>query len=145
MKSQRKTFADIIAGFIGKPFEEGATGPDSYDCFGLLYAYRKATGKELRLRTSAEGYTHKNYREMSPDEIDGFLLRQFGTSGNCEEVTVGSQIAGDSMLLKTKRSHLFVGICAGNGNFVSSVKDVGVKVFKLDPEIFEVVRVRRQH
>lgn len=45
------TVGEQIAAFahdqLGKPYHWGATGPDSYDCSGLLYAAYKAAGVDV--------------------------------------------------------------------------------------------------
>jgi hypothetical protein len=40
-------FNKLLGEFLGKPFEEGAAGPDAYDCYGLCRAFMRRLGVEL--------------------------------------------------------------------------------------------------
>lgn len=60
---------------IGKPFERGARGPDSYDCFGLLSAIFLGCGIDLddpfKLRTVDSGAFRRFrglFRRLAPGE-----------------------------------------------------------------------------
>jgi len=61
--SGKKTYASLVAAAqdqIGKPYEWGAEGPDSFDCSGLVYYCLKQSGHSLS-RQSSSSYS-KNGR-----------------------------------------------------------------------------------
>lgn len=91
---------------VGKPYEWGATGPEGYDCSGLMvWAYRQI-GKVLPRSSQAQaaGGTPVRKQDLQP---------------------------GDLVLYYSDASH--VGMYAGNGNIVhASTFGVPVKVAPLD-------------
>ncbi|MFF0817006.1 NlpC/P60 family protein [Rhodococcus sp. NPDC003318] len=91
---------------VGKPYVWGATGPDGYDCSGLMvWAYRQI-GKELPRSSQAQaaGGTPVRKEDLQP---------------------------GDLVIFYSDASH--VGMYAGNGNIVhASTFGVPVKVAPLD-------------
>jgi cell wall-associated NlpC family hydrolase/outer membrane murein-binding lipoprotein Lpp len=56
---------------IGKPYVWGATGPDSYDCSGLMYAAWGAAGITLPRTTSEEwaGLPHIPLSDLQPGDL----------------------------------------------------------------------------
>ncbi len=77
--------------YLGKPWVNGATGPDAYDCYGLVVAaYRDMLGETLpifsvaaseplRLRRLMADNVEPDspfgwYREVVPSELDAVLL-----------------------------------------------------------------------
>lgn len=51
--SARDTEVQFAAEQVGKPYVWGATGPNGYDCSGLVYAALKAAGVETKRLTAA--------------------------------------------------------------------------------------------
>ncbi|MGL5316134.1 MAG: C40 family peptidase [Peptostreptococcaceae bacterium] len=91
---------------LGKEYVWGATGPDSFDCSGLVqYIYKTSLGKNIP-RTSYE-------------------QSKYGESVNREDLQVGDLVFFDTMN-KGRVSH--VGMYIGNNEFIhaSNAKD-GVK------------------
>ena len=91
---------------VGKPYEWGATGPDGYDCSGLMvWAYRQI-GKPLPRSSQAQAAAGTPVRKQD-------------------------LLPGDLVLYYSDASH--VGMYAGNGNIVhASTFGVPVKVAPLD-------------
>lgn len=58
---------------LGKDYLWGATGPDKFDCSGLIYyCYKKAGASDLGRLTAAGYYnaaTHCSYEELSPGDL----------------------------------------------------------------------------
>lgn len=92
---------------LGKPYEWGATGPDAFDCSGLMvYAFEKA-GKELPRTSKAQ--SQMDGQEVSKDELQ----------------------AGDIVFFYSPVSH--VGIYDGNGRILhASTSGEPVKYSELD-------------
>ncbi|MGW0175760.1 NlpC/P60 family protein [Rhodococcus sp. NPDC003322] len=91
---------------VGKPYVWGATGPDGYDCSGLMVWAYKQIGKSLPRSSQAQaaGGTPVRKQDLQP---------------------------GDLVLYYSDASH--VGMYAGNGNIVhASTFGVPVKVAPLD-------------
>ena len=97
----RKTFVEYSKRYIGKSYVRGATGPDSFDCSGLVFACsRESIGVQLPRQTRAM-YAYCTIIDDSKREIGDLVF--FKTTGD------GSI------------SH--VGIYAGNGQFINATSD----------------------
>ncbi|MBQ7158958.1 MAG: C40 family peptidase [Treponema sp.] len=97
----RKTFVEYSKRYIGKPYVRGATGPDSFDCSGLVFACsRESIGVQLPRQTRAM-YAYCTIIDDAKREIGDLVF--FKTTGD------GSV------------SH--VGIYAGNGQFINAASD----------------------
>jgi cell wall-associated NlpC family hydrolase len=69
--SAAQTAVDTARGQVGKPYQYGAAGPDSYDCSGLTqYAYRSA-GIELphSSRSQSEMGTPVDRADLQPGDL----------------------------------------------------------------------------
>ena len=97
----RKTFVEYSKRYIGKAYVRGATGPDAFDCSGLIFACsRESIGVQLPRQTKAM-YSYCTIIDDSKREIGDLVF--FRTTGD------GSV------------SH--VGIYAGNGQFINAASD----------------------
>lgn len=145
MKEQKRTFADLCAEFIGKPYSELGTGPDSYGCLGFCYAFLKAAGKAVvESEWEYEGYSVGNFMEAwkdDPRKLESVMMD--GAERVGQAVPVKRKIAGDLLILKTRTGSYFPGIYAGNGNCLASYSDIGVRVFQIDNDGITVIKARR--
>ena len=65
----------------GEPYVWGATGPDSFDCSGLVvYAWRKA-GHPLRVRTSEQMYQVSDRVASGAEQPGDLLFTHFAAAG----------------------------------------------------------------
>ncbi len=81
---------DIVAAArkqLGKPYKYGATGPDEFDCSGLVYYVFKETGKYTGQRLSAAGYRSVS-TPVSQQEAQSGDLVFFIKSGNTHHVGI---------------------------------------------------------
>ena len=72
---------------LGKPYKYGATGPDEFDCSGLVYYVFKETGKYTGQRLSAAGYRSVS-TPVSQQEAQSGDLVFFIKSGNTHHVGI---------------------------------------------------------
>lgn len=96
---------------IGKPYEWGASGPNSFDCGGLVkYVYKQAVNIELPMGTTNQ--------------------EQYGT-----EVSLNSLKPGDLLFYGNRGATYHVGIYKGNGVMIhapqpgETVKEVNIQYF----------------
>ena len=108
---------------VGKPYVWGATGPESFDCSGLVrYVYKNALGKEIP--------------RVSYDQSN------LGQAVDKKDLQVGDLIFFDTMK-KGRVSH--VGMYIGNNEFIhASNPKNGVKKSKLSGYYEEVYRGARR-
>jgi peptidoglycan DL-endopeptidase CwlO len=65
----------------GKPYVWGATGPDAFDCSGLVvYAWRQA-GFVVAVRTSEQMYAHSTVVPAGQEQPGDLLFGEFGAAG----------------------------------------------------------------
>ena len=68
LPAARKAILDIAAKQLGKPYQWGATGPNKFDCSGLVqFVYRNALGVDIP-RTSSAQANWKGVRTVSEDQ-----------------------------------------------------------------------------
>jgi len=71
----------IALGQQGKPYVWGATGPDSFDCSGLVvYSWRMA-GYRLTVRTSEQMYSVSDPVQGGAEQPGDLLFTHFGPAG----------------------------------------------------------------
>ncbi|HEY6796927.1 MAG TPA: NlpC/P60 family protein [Kineosporiaceae bacterium] len=71
----------IALGQQGKPYVWGATGPDSFDCSGLVvYSWRMA-GYRLSVRTSEQMYAVSDRVPMGSEQPGDLLFGEFRSAG----------------------------------------------------------------
>lgn len=98
-QAAREKFVAETKKYIGSPYVLGATGPDTFDCSGLVYyVARTALGIQLP-RTARSLY---NY---------------------CSIVSDSKREIGDLVFFGTTTSVTHVGIYIGNGQFISAISD----------------------
>lgn len=98
----REKFVMESKKYVGCPYVLGATGPDSFDCSGLIYfVARESIGKQLP-RTAKALYSY------------------------CRIVPDSKKEVGDLLFFKTNNSGAavtHVGIYIGNNQFISAISD----------------------
>ncbi|MGI5117451.1 C40 family peptidase [Treponema sp. SP13] len=82
--------------YIGSPYVNGATGPESFDCSGFIYFIARKSAKVQLPRSS-----HAIYRfveHISDDKIEAGDLLFFSASSSGRITHVGLYIGGDKMI-----------------------------------------------
>lgn len=98
----REKFVAEAKKYVGCPYQLGATGPDSFDCSGLVYfVARESIGKQMP-RTAKALYSYCRVVPDSKKEIGDLLF--FKTNNSGAAVT-------------------HVGIYIGNNQFISAISD----------------------
>ena len=141
MRERRRPGPRIMERFNWKPFAHNGSGRDGFDCMGLITAYLREL--EYDLPQSFQGITLENYTDFylgDRQAAHAILLEFMDHYG--EAVDVGSQIAGDLIVVKNDQDLLFPAIYAGNGNIMMVAQDVGVRVIALGKRR-TIVKVRR--
>jgi len=64
---------------VGKPYVFGATGPDSFDCSGLIVYSWKQAGYQVNYRTAAAMYNHSTPVPKGQEQPGDMLFGEFGT------------------------------------------------------------------
>ncbi|UNZ22302.1 C40 family peptidase [Streptomyces sp. 891-h] len=73
---------------VGKPYKWGATGPDSFDCSGLIvYAWRKA-GYQLSVRTSQQMHTVSTPIKSGQEKPGDLIFTEFEQGGPAHVMVV---------------------------------------------------------
>jgi hypothetical protein len=123
-------FATRMLTYLGKPFKEGSTGPDAFDCVGLIYRYAKDAG--LNIPDTFQSWTLSDYYQLAHGD------RELENTKTCEWVlTLGSEIkttdmvAGDVVVLNVL-DHQWPCIYGGQGNAISVSSKHGVNVLRID-------------
>lgn len=146
MKLQSRTFADITAKFVGKPYSEYGKGPDSYGCLGLVYAFQKELGKPVNdADWCHDGLSTDNFMEAwrkHPARLEQIMIAAFQHIGI--EIPINEKLAGDMVIIQSVIGEsYFPGIYVGNNHIMASYADLGVRVFHVDDKMLKIVKVRR--
>ena len=118
--------------YIGSPYVNGATGPQSFDCSGFIYFIARKSAK-VQLPRSA----HAMYRfveHISDDEIEAGDLLFFSASSSGRITHVGLYIGNDKMIhaasdgpktgviVSSRNERYWKTHYVGAGRFISSAK-----------------------
>jgi hypothetical protein len=140
----RKTFAEITADFIEKPFLKGGKSSDGYDCIGFCYAFIEALGKAEKFLTEYKGMTLENHHELYNRDPEGALQLMFEAFDSMGvEIPISKKLPGDLVIIKNELGRHYPGIYAGNENIMASYTNAGVRTIPIDGKQITVVRVRR--
>lgn len=134
-------FAGKMQKYLGKPFREGATGPDAFDCVGFIYRYLKDEGRDVP--DTFQSWTLADYFDLARGPKDrevGKLREWLLTLG--AEIPVGQIVAGDLILVDMSNGIQFAALYAGNRNAITVINRDGVRVFSLGKHLRPVLAVR---
>ncbi len=139
-------FSDFVGKYLGKPYSPNGHGPESYSCFGLVYAYCEDLGVKLpkecwtlrgcwNIANFSECHAmDERYSEDVMQEVIGYI----GAS-----VDPRQKAAGDIVVLKNRNTGMiYPAIYTGNGNVMLSFIGKGVRAFALNAA-HEVISARR--
>jgi len=142
MSADRKpTFAERMTKYVGKPFKKGGHDDRGYDCIGLIHRYCADEGHPLP--DEFEGWTLESGPELfakDPEAAGRILERLFKTIG--EPVDPLRVVAGDLVLVRDMKDHLFPAIYTGNRHAVGAFIRRGVHGATLQDDT-AVVAARR--
>ena len=135
-----KTFATKMQNYIGKPFREGATGPDAYDCVGFIGRYLVDSGKKIP-RVFGD-LTEDNYYHLARGnkKTECEMLRKWVLTLG-KEISINEKVAGDIILVSISENIIFPAIYGGNNHAVAAFKS-GVHVFSLEKRIMPIMVIR---
>jgi cell wall-associated NlpC family hydrolase len=143
MKPQKRTFADISAQFIDRPFREGGRGPDGYDCLGFCHAFLVAAGKAAAIVTEQGEINIDNYHHYYRQDIEAAEAAMFTVFARMgSPVALPDVLAGDLVIVRNDLGRHYPGICAGNGHIMASFVNAGVRVVSTGDKV-EIVKARR--
>lgn len=109
----------VLNAQVGKPYVWGATGPNSFDCSGLVYyAFNKSGVKKISRKTAADYYK------------------------DCKKVNASDRKPGD-LVFWAKGGHVYhVGVYIGNGMMINAENpNVGVRKTKLWSNVYAYGRL----
>ena len=95
-QAKREALITEAKKYIGSPYVNGATGPESFDCSGFIYFIARKSLKQQLPRSA-----HAMYRfveHISDDEIEAGDLLFFSASSSGRMTHVGLYIGGDKMI-----------------------------------------------
>ncbi len=105
-----------ISDLIGKPFKDGARGPDAYDCWGLAVEVFRRFGVEM-----------PDYR-ISCGSVTGGVIEKRNEWVRC----VGEIPAPALIVFTTAGITDHVGVYLGGGKFIHAHRSAGVVVAGVD-------------
>lgn len=134
-------FPELIKPYLGQPYKREGVGDGGWGCVGLCYDILKKLGKNII--TEYEGKSITNYKEWEdsvlPEEVDTLIKNAIMSVG--KEISIKEVLPGDILMLEIRR-HVHPAIYVGNGNAISSFKNAGVTVFKID-KLNKAIKARR--
>jgi hypothetical protein len=140
-----ETFAERMGRYLGKPYSPNGYGPESYGCFGVIYAYLREKGVKVpeECWTLRGTWTIRNYADLFTDIKYGESVMEAVFDAIGTEVQPNQVVAGDIIIVRHPNSgRLFPAIYGGNNHAISSFLDREVRTFALS-KAFEVTKARR--
>jgi cell wall-associated NlpC family hydrolase len=139
-------FAERMGDFIGKPFKAGGTGPDGFDCIGLVYAVLRALRCDIP-DTFDRYSVHEpgKYVELwDTNRLAAIraMIRWVESLG--EPVSEAELITGDVCLIRSKlNGDVTPAVYAGNCLGIIAFAGQGVQAFDLSSMNAEIIAARR--
>jgi cell wall-associated NlpC family hydrolase len=139
-------FHELMTQYKGKPYSVNGYGPDSYGCFGLVYAYLKDCGVKVPTScwTIRGTWTIENYGSLIRQDLkyaESVMDAIYDVIG--EPAPVSSPLAGDILICRNEVTKgTFPAIYVGNGNALAAILNDKVRVFGIDRHN-TIVAVRR--
>lgn len=90
---------------VGKPYAWGATGPDSFDCSGLIYYSFNRSGAKSISRQTAQGYYNSCTKIKASDRQPGDLVFWANSGGRVYHVGV---YIGNNMMINAENENVGV-------------------------------------
>ena len=133
-QAKREALITEAKKYIGSPYVNGATGPESFDCSGFIYFIARKSLKQQLPRSA-----HAMYRfveHISDDEIEAGDLLFFSASSSGRMTHVGLYIGGDKMIhaasdgpktgviVSSRNERYWKTHYVGAGRFIPSAKGV---------------------
>lgn len=142
MKTQHKTFAEIVGDFAGKPpSEHHYDDINGYSCLGFCYALYQKLGKDFP--NQYENLTLENYNDKyvvgSPEAYQ--KLQEFAATVG-KEIKPYEVVAGDFIIVRDKAGYIYPAVYAGNGSIICCLENCGIKTFNVTGKI-EIIIARR--
>lgn len=132
-------WAKLTAQLVGKPYKAGATGPDAFDCMGLVMRVQRKMG--WKMPKEFEGWTLENYAQrFEKDPDDGIKVFERLMAAYCKEIDTHYLKRGDVVMVKQNHNGKhFPGIYAGKRQFITVISGQKVRIFSADSKLFTVV------
>jgi cell wall-associated NlpC family hydrolase len=117
-----------IADFIGKPYQAGGRGPGFYDCWGLVMAVLKQTGKDLPDYGVNPDDTNA-VAVLAAAERHGDDWEQYPIYNDLTVIPAGLIVA---FQLKRPGEITHTGVTLGGGKFIHCIQKKAVCIEHLD-------------
>ena len=132
-------WAKLTAQLVGKPYKTGATGPDAYDCMGLVIKTQRKMG--WKMPKEFDGWTLEDYAqrfEKEPEE--GLKVFERLADAYCTRVDPHYLKRGDVIIVRQNHNGVhFPAVYAGKRQFLTVIRDQKVRIFSADSKLFTVV------
>lgn len=125
-------WAKLTAQLVGKPYRAGATGPDAYDCMGLVIKTQRKMG--WKMPKEFEGWTLENYAQrFESDPEAGLETLERLLDAHCTRVDTHYLRRGDVVMVRDNfNGRRFPGVYAGKRQFLTVVTGQKVRIFGAD-------------
>ena len=132
-------WAKFTAELVGKPYKAGATGPDAYDCMGLVIKTQRKMG--WKMPKEFEGWTLEDYAQrFEKDPEEGLKVFERFMAAHCNEINTHYLRRGDVVLIRENvNGRQFPGIYAGKRQFLTVVGGQKVRIFPAD-RLFTILK-----
>jgi cell wall-associated NlpC family hydrolase len=125
-------WAKFTAELVGKPYKAGATGPDAFDCMGLVIRTQREMG--WKVPKEFEGWTLETYAQrFESDPEAGLAVLERLLDAYCSRIDTHFLKRGDVLIVKIgENGQRIPGVYAGKRQFLTVVKDRKVRIYGAD-------------
>lgn len=132
-------WAKLTAELVGKPYRAGATGPDAYDCMGLVMRVQRKMG--WKMPKEFDGWTIEDYaRRFEKDPEEGLAVFGKLMDAYCTKIDTHYLKRGDVIIVQQNHNRVhFPAVYAGKRQFLTVIRDQKVRIFSADSKLFTIV------